>query len=437
MEKAILLAAAACCCTATASVCQRMGAKTSQTSGFDLGLVFRLARRPVWLLGIASMIGGFFLQLTALRFGALTLVQPILATELVLVFGYLAVAGSGRVKRRDWLAAAAMAAGLGIFLRVASPSGGRLHAPGSSWLIAGLATVAVVALALAVAFGLGRRPGVTGTRRAAVLGAATGISWGFMAAVIKELSSHLDGGIGAIFSSWSLYLLIVAGAATMLLASHALAAGPLAATQPGFTILDPLSASLLGVFLFDEHIRAGAANLAGEALALAVVIAGAAALSHSCHLAGENGHPSRLVKPTVSSAANPPSAAGGRRLARAADAGPALPGVRLRSRAATVPATWPRHRPRSTSPARVMCSRPRSPAAASRGTTRPSSRKAAGLPRCPPSRARAARAPLAAATQADRSVPHAGHPNQRLDPAGRREAPAANPDHSRPVSERP
>jgi hypothetical protein len=55
----------------------------------------------------------------------------------------------------------------------------------------------------------------------------------------------------------------------MLLASHALAAGPLAASQPGFTIFDPLSACLLGVLLFGEHIRAGAVDLAGEALAVA------------------------------------------------------------------------------------------------------------------------------------------------------------------------
>ena len=395
MGTAILLAVAASLCTATSSVCQRMGAKSSQTSGFNAGLLFRLARRPVWLLGIASMIGGFVLQLTALHFGALALVQPILAAELVFVFGYLAVAGSGRVKCRDWLAAAAMSVGIGVFVRVASPSGGRLHAPGSSWLVAGLATVAVVLLALAVAFGLGRRPGASGTRRAAVLGAATGISWGFMAAVIKELSSHLDDGIGAIFSSWSLYLLIAAGAATMLLASHALAAGPLAASQPGFTILDPLSASLLGVFLFGEHIRAGAADLAGEALALAVVIAAAAVLSHSCHLAGENSHRSCLARPTVRSATTSPSAAGDR---RAAHAGGALSGVRLSNRAGTATTTGPRHRPGSTSPARAMCSRSRSPAAASGKAMWSSSRRAAGLSRCPPSRAGAARAPGAART---------------------------------------
>ncbi|MGH3124958.1 MAG: hypothetical protein ACRDND_28585, partial [Streptosporangiaceae bacterium] len=140
--------------------------------------------------------------------------------------------------------------------------------------------------------GLGRRPGASRGRRAAVLGAATGISWGFMAAVIKELSAHLGGGPGAVFSTWSLYVLI--------------AAGPLAASQPGFTILDPLAASLLGVFLFGEHIRTDAAALAGEALALAVVIAGAAALSRSSLIAGQNAPPSRQHQAAPSSAASAP-----------------------------------------------------------------------------------------------------------------------------------
>src|SRR5436305_3998448 len=255
VEKAIVLAVAAGLCTATASVCQRKGARSTETAGFDVRLVFRLARQPVWVLGIASMILGFVFQLTALHFGGLALVQPILAAELLFVFGYLAVAGSRRVRRRDWLAAAAMSAGIGLFLRLASPSGGRLHAPGSSWLLAGLVTAGVVFAALAVAFGLRNRPGAPGSRRAAVLGSATGISWGFMAAVIKELSSHIDDGIGAMFCTWSPYVLIAAGAATMLLASHALAAGPLAVSQPGFTILDPFSASLLGVSLFGAIIR--------------------------------------------------------------------------------------------------------------------------------------------------------------------------------------
>ena len=114
MEKAIPLALLASVCTATSSVCQRLGARDSHPTSLDVWLVFRLARRPIWLAGIASMILGFIFQLTALHFGALALVQPILALELLFVFGYMAILSSRTVRRRDWLAAAAMSAGLGL-----------------------------------------------------------------------------------------------------------------------------------------------------------------------------------------------------------------------------------------------------------------------------------------------------------------------------------
>jgi hypothetical protein len=120
-----------------------------------------------------------------------------------------------------------------------------------------------------------------------VLGAVTGVAWGFVAAVIKEFSSHLGDGAAAIFSNWSVYVLLGAGAMSLLLASHALAAGPLAASQPGFTILDPLAASLLGLFLFGEHFEASTGDLAVEALALALLVAGVTALSHSHLIDGE------------------------------------------------------------------------------------------------------------------------------------------------------
>jgi len=83
----------------------------------------------------------------------------------------------------------------------------------------------------------------------------------------------------------------------MLLAAHALAARPLAASQPRFTILDPLAASLLGVFLFGEHVRTGAAELVGEALELAMVIADATALSRSGLIAGQTRHRSGTCRP--------------------------------------------------------------------------------------------------------------------------------------------
>ena len=321
MELAVLLSLAASLCTATASVCQRLGARQlskrplghQDRSGhpgernphaFDAWLVFRLARQPAWLLGFCCMLGGFAFQVSALHFGPLALVQPILVTELLFVFGFLALragwhrvggseaVGSGAVGSgtgggaawygagwRGWAAVVAMPAGVSVFLRAAAPSGGREHAPALSWWLAGLVTLAVVAAGVAVAGAPGWRR--SPARRAAALGTAAGIGWGFVAAVIKELSAHLAGGPAALFSTWSPYALAVTGAAAMLLASHAMTAGPLAASQPGFTIGDPVTAILLGVFLFGERLEASAAALTAEVLGLTVLAAGVWALSGS------------------------------------------------------------------------------------------------------------------------------------------------------------
>jgi hypothetical protein len=51
--------------------------------------------------------------------------------------------------------------------------------------------------------------------------------------VIKELSAHRAQGPAAVFFNWSRYVLLVSGATSMLLASHAFRAGSLAASQPG------------------------------------------------------------------------------------------------------------------------------------------------------------------------------------------------------------
>jgi drug/metabolite transporter (DMT)-like permease len=297
MELAILLSLAASLCTATASVCQRIGARHlerdagHQVHGFDPWLVFRLARQPAWLIGFASMIAGFAFQVSALRFGPLALVQPILAVELLFVFGYLAMStGSRGTRWRDWGAAIAMSAGISVFLRAAAPAGGREHAPASLWWLSGLAILAAVAVAVAVS-AAGGGPAY----RAACLGIATGIAWGFVAAVIKELSSHVPGGPAAIFTCWSAYVLMAAGAAAMLLASHAVAAGPLAASQPGFTIGDPVTAVLLGVFVFGERLDTSPAALAAEVLGLIVLAIGVWTLSGSRLITGaEPGAADRL-----------------------------------------------------------------------------------------------------------------------------------------------
>ena len=287
MVKAVILALAASFCTATSSVCQRLGAAPAPGGEkFSPRLLLYLVRQPIWLAGVASMILGFVFQVAALHYGTLAMVQPILATELLFVFAYMALIGSRRVLRHDWLAASAMAAGLGVFLFTSNPSGGHLHAPASAWWFAGISALGLAVITTAMAFTpLRRGAPPSPARRAATLGVATGISWGFLAAVIKELSAHTGGGF-AIFLTWSPYVLVAVGAASMLLSSHAFQAGPLAASQPGFTIVDPLVASLLGVFIFKEHLQLGPLALSIEVAALIALVAGVIALSRSSLVQG-------------------------------------------------------------------------------------------------------------------------------------------------------
>jgi drug/metabolite transporter (DMT)-like permease len=281
MGTAVVLAVIASFFTATSSVAQRLAAKSEPIGRFGPGLIIRLARHPLWLAGIASMILGFVFQFSALHYGDLALVQPILGAELLFVFAYMAVIGSVRVQRRDWLAATAMAVGLGLFLFVASPHGGRLSAGAVSWWFAGISSLGLATIVAASAYIRRRGKTPSPSRRAATLGVATGISWGFVAALIKELSSHTGSGFSGIAGTWSTYALIVIGAASILLSTHALQAGPLAASQPGFTIVDPLIASLLGVFIFREQIHLQAADLAVEIIAMAVLVGGVLVLSGS------------------------------------------------------------------------------------------------------------------------------------------------------------
>jgi len=214
--------------------------------------------------------------------GTLSVVQPLIATELVIVFGAIALHDPRRVRLRDWFSAVGMVVGLGAFLALARPTGGHLHAAASTWMLAGIATFGLAGLLTAAAYlpGRGGLP-PSGGRKAALLGMAAAAGFGFVAAVIKELSTHLSQGPSGIFLNWSPYVLLLTGAAAFFLASNAFQAGSLASSQPGLTVVDPLVASLLGVILFGERLDHHPVILAGEALALSLLIASVVLLCNS------------------------------------------------------------------------------------------------------------------------------------------------------------
>jgi hypothetical protein len=87
------------------------------------------------------------------------------------------------------------------------------------------------------------------------------------------------GGIAAVLTSWQLPVLVVAGAAGMVLAQLAFRSGPLNASLPAMATIDPLLSVVLGLIVYDEQLRTGLLPTLGEVASLAALAIAAVALS--------------------------------------------------------------------------------------------------------------------------------------------------------------
>src|SRR3954447_17458848 len=94
-----------------------------------LRLAGRLLRTPAWLAGQCAAACGFVVHGVALRFGPVTLVQPLLSSGLVLTLALGALVDRRHPDRplpdrRQWLAAVVIAGGVVTFLLAAAPRPG-------------------------------------------------------------------------------------------------------------------------------------------------------------------------------------------------------------------------------------------------------------------------------------------------------------------------
>ena len=264
MQIALALIAAAL--FALGSVLQQKAGADAPTIGARSGLLLQMARRPVWLAGVAADGLAFVAQAAALGIGRLAVVQPLLVASVVFALPLGAWLGDQRVGRREAIAAIALLAGLGAFIVVADPSGGHDGASLGAWLIAAAACGGpCVALTLLA-------PREPGSRRAAFLGAAAGILFALSAALTKTVVSELDNGLLTIITTWPLYGLIAVGYVSMTLNQMSLDAGALAATMATSTALDPIASVVLGLTLFRESMSAGPIEVLVILLALVVVV---------------------------------------------------------------------------------------------------------------------------------------------------------------------
>ncbi len=185
-------------------------------SGSAWQLARYLLRQPLWLFGAAAAVGSFLFQAVALHFGPLSVVQPVLVTELVFVLVLRRIWLRQQIRPAAWGSAGLTCLALAVFLAAAEPRGGNAGATAHAWvgaiLVFGGASVALTVL------GLRGSP----VRRAALYGTAAAIVAALAATFIKELTNTLSvHGPAATLTSWPLYAVVVSSVASGLLVQAA------------------------------------------------------------------------------------------------------------------------------------------------------------------------------------------------------------------------
>jgi len=161
------------------------------------------------------------------------------------------------------------------FLTIANPAGGRDDAPLGDWLIAGAVSAAVCAPLVLAAMRLGP------SRKAALLGTATGILFGLSAALTKVVADQVGDELFGTLAHWQVYALVAVGYVSMTLNLMALSTGALAPAVATSMAFDPIASVALGVTLFDESIHETALGTVATLAALAAALAGIAILARS------------------------------------------------------------------------------------------------------------------------------------------------------------
>jgi len=165
-------------------------------------LVLYLFRDPLWLFGWVALAGAFVFQALALHDGQLSVVQPLLASELVFMLVLRRFWIHQSIRLITWGAAAVTCAGLTVFIIAGQPEGGQPNPVGQHWLAAGLACCAGAAV-LAVLAHWGS-PGL----RAALYASAAAVMWALVATFIRATTDTLaQFGVAGMFAHWPVYAL--------------------------------------------------------------------------------------------------------------------------------------------------------------------------------------------------------------------------------------
>lgn len=276
----ILLALVACALFSLAAYLQqRTGASKPGRSGGLAGvgtLMAHLVRSPRWAAGAVINLLGFLTQAVALERGSVTLVQPLMPTQLLFAVAFAAWAARAWPTVADWIASAAICVGVALVL--ASESGRAVDPEAAPGRVVVLAVVAAVLIVLLLWLAHGRQP----RWAAATTACAAGCSFATTAVLLKLVADEAArGGVGAIVATPAFYGLIATCVIGTVLSQAAFAAGPLPWAVAAMTIVNPVLGYTAGVLAF----HAPAPNVALVAVAGLLMAGGVIGLvrSRSAH----------------------------------------------------------------------------------------------------------------------------------------------------------
>jgi drug/metabolite transporter (DMT)-like permease len=228
------------------------------------GLLVTLARRPLWLLGMAADVVAVALQGLALALGSVALVQVLLVAGLPLAALTSAALHRRRPRRLETVGVLLCAVGLAV-LGPALSSTPSTHTPGrAAALLAGV-VVAAVALPLVA---LRSRPRFG----PAFAGTAAGILVGAGAVLLAVTTTRLERG-EPVLTTWAPYAAAAVGLVGLLVVQIAFQTGELGAPLAALSVVDPLAAGALAVAVLHESVPTSGGRLAAVVVGGALVVA--------------------------------------------------------------------------------------------------------------------------------------------------------------------
>jgi drug/metabolite transporter (DMT)-like permease len=228
-----------------------------------------------WLMAVGLQGMGFLLHATALSFGQLTVVQPLLVCAVLFALPLNRVLRHEPITRNEVGWAAVLVVGLAGFLVVAAPPVTSGHEPVNSGNAVVAVTIGGVGIITCVL--CARR--WYGQAGSFLLATAAGIMFVGQAALLKSSVGVLSGGVGALLTAWQPYALIVVGGGAVMFSQLAFRAGSLAASLPVVSTVNPVLGVIVGATVYNESVRHSPLALAAESLFLLLLVAATVVLT--------------------------------------------------------------------------------------------------------------------------------------------------------------